>query len=229
MSSSPKLDIAVIEYPCSGGAREVLETLRRVFRIEARCVWYENEKLGNPDLVVLPGGFSFGDFLRPAALAKVAPLSGMVANFARRGGRVLGFGNGFQLLCELNLLPGALLQNPNRKFAGGNIFVKVESTASPFLGKLKSGQILSLPLCCYHGRYYASKRSYNDLEADQRIILRYATKFGDVDMENPYLGSLGAIAGLRSDDGKILGMMPRPERVLSSADAHILWESILGL
>lgn len=208
------MKIAIIKFPGSHGAEDVLYAYQTVLKQEAFLVWHKEETLHEPSAVIVPGGFSFGDYLRPGALAKGSPVIGALRRFAEDRGAVLGIGNGFQLLCELGILPGALLTNPRQQFVNDQVFVKVESSNSPFLREAKPGQILRLPLACYHGQYYADPKTLKDLEEAGQIALRYCDSEGEIDNTTNSTGSMNAIASVLNRHRNVLGMMVHPERAV---------------
>ena len=205
------MKIAVIDLPGSNSSTEVSEILSRLNQ-QVEILQYRADSLKGIDAVIVPGGASFGDYLRPGALAKGTPVMGAIKAFAAAGGPVLGIGNGFQVLCEMGILPGALLQNPDMKFCNRDILVKVESNKSPFTKKIPIGTILKLPMGCYYGSYWTDRRTINDIEEAAHVALRYCDQFGETDYLSPFLGSLNGVAGVVSRHENVLGIMPRPER-----------------
>jgi phosphoribosylformylglycinamidine synthase len=180
----------------------------------------------------LPGGFSYGDYLRPGAIARFSPVMTSLEHFASQGKRVIGICNGFQILCESGLLPGVLLRNDHLEYRCQWTYLKAENTSTAFTSKCKSGQVLKIPISHYEGRYYADDATLDELEADKRVIFRYSTPTGDItESANPN-GSLHNIAGIMNKKGNVLGMMPHPERacepLLSTTDGNIIWESIIA-
>ena len=218
------LKIAIANYPGANAALETRDTLVSMGH-EVRIADYKEESIKNTDLVILPGGYSFGDYLRPGALAKGTPLTGAIKRFAKDGGNVLGIGNGFQILCEAELLPGILFRNPDHGFFKSTVYVKIENET--FITKnLEQGTVLELPVACYYGSFYADKRTVNDLEYLQRIVLRYCDEFGECADEtrdngsNPFC-SLKAIAGVASRHGNVVGMMPRIDRAVDEMFGNV--------
>ncbi|HUS05513.1 MAG TPA: phosphoribosylformylglycinamidine synthase subunit PurQ [Bryobacteraceae bacterium] len=186
-------------------------------------IWHDAPKLGDIDAVILPGGFSYGDYLRCGAIARFSPVMKAVANFARDGGLVLGICNGFQILVESGLLPGALLRNQGLKFLCKTIELRTESTNSPFTHAATKGQVLNLPIAHGEGCYFADDRTLDELEAEDRIAFRYKT--------NPN-GSVRDIAGILSRERNVLGMMPHPERatepLMGSTDGLVILQSMVS-
>lgn len=226
------MKVAVIQYPGSHGADDACYAYQQLLGQEPYKVWHQDEDLKAPDVVVVPGGYSFGDYLRPGALAKASPISGAVRKFAQDGGPVLGIGNGFQILCELGLLPGSLLANQNGKFMNTLVTLSVESTINPFTKNLTPNTTLKLPVANYFGRYYADRRTLRDLEDKNHIAFRYTTEEGDPTLPDNFNGSLSSIAGIISRHGNVLGLMPHPERAIEefmgSCDGLNVLKSVLS-
>lgn len=226
------MKIAIIKFPGSHGADDVLYAYQTVLKQEAYLVWHREENLREPNAVVIPGGFSFGDYLRPGALAKASPVIGALRRFADDRGPLLGIGNGFQLLCELGILPGALLTNSRQQFVNKQVFVKVESTNTPFLKETKPQQILRLPLVCYHGFYFADPKTLKDLEDGGQVALRYCDAEGEVDVSSNPTGAMSAIAGVINRHRNVLGVMVHPERAVEAlfgnTDGLYLLKSVLS-
>jgi phosphoribosylformylglycinamidine synthase I len=186
-------------------------------------IWHDSGSLGNADAVILPGGFSYGDYLRCGAIAKFSPVMAAVRKFAADGGLVLGICNGFQILVESGLLPGALLRNRELKFVCRHVTVGVETTNSPFTSAATRGQLLRLPVAHGEGCYFADTRTLDQLEAEDRVVLRY--------VDNPN-GSLRNLAGILSERRNVMGLMPHPERasdpLLGSSDGCVIFESMVN-
>jgi phosphoribosylformylglycinamidine synthase I len=195
----------VLQFPGSCDERDALAACERVG--EARLVWHEDTHLSDLDAIVVPGGFSYGDYLRAGALARFSPAMEAVASFAAEGGPVLGICNGFQVLCEAGLLPGALLDNAELRFVCRQVELRVESTSSPFTRGLEPGQTLSIPVKHMSGRYFAPDEVLDQLESNGQVALRYAPGHNTN-------GSLREIAGVTSEAGNVLGLMPHPEHAV---------------
>jgi phosphoribosylformylglycinamidine synthase len=195
----------VLQFPGSCDERDALAACSRSG--DARLVWHEETDLSGLDAIVVPGGFSYGDYLRAGAIARFSPAMEAVAEFAADGGPVLGICNGFQVLCESGLLPGALLDNEELRFVCRQIELLVESTSSPFTRKLETGQSLSIPVKHMSGRYFAPEPMLDELEANGQVALRYGPR------SNPN-GSLRDIAGVTNEAGNVLGLMPHPEHAV---------------
>ncbi len=207
MSSDGQTVFGVLQFPGSCDDRDALLACRRAG--EARLVWHEEEALGDVDVVVVPGGFSYGDYLRAGAIARFAPVMEAVARHAKAGRPVLGICNGFQVLCEAGLLPGALLPNHSLRFVCRQVDLVVESTANRFLGECQAGDRLSVPVKHQSGRYFAPLEQLDELEARGGVVLRYAPG------ENPN-GSARDIAGVVNETGNVMGLMPHPEHAVDA-------------
>lgn len=220
----------VIVFPGTTGDVDCLDALQRVLGQEAQAVWHEERSLQGLDAVVLPGGFSFGDAIRPGAIAKFSSVMSAVEAFAQEGGLVLGIGNGFQILCEAGLLPGVLLGNASLRFRSEWAYVKVERDDTFFTRACRKGQVLRLPVAHRFGRYYAPPETLAHLEATGRILLRYTILAGEADAADPD-GSPGNIAGVINERGNVLGMMPHPERcvetILGGTDGQAIFQSMI--
>jgi phosphoribosylformylglycinamidine synthase I len=212
--------LGVIQFPGSCDERDALLACERVG--EARLLWHEETDLSGIDAVIVPGGFSYGDYLRVGAIARFAPVMGAVSEFAERGGPVLGICNGFQVLCEARLLPGALLPNEGLRFVCRQVEVEVENAATPFTRECARGERLSIPVKHTTGRFFAPAEELDRLEASGQVALRYAPG------QNPN-GSLRDIAGITNEAGNVLGLMPHPEHAIDpltgSADGLRLFAS----
>jgi phosphoribosylformylglycinamidine synthase subunit PurQ / glutaminase len=222
--------VAIVEFPGSYGAEDARYAYEKILGAETQMVSCHQEYLRDVDLLVIPAGAAFGDVYRPGALAKTCAIAGSIRRFARTG-RVLGIGNGFQILCELGLLKGILLRNDEDRFYRGEVFVKFEGGNSFLATNLKANEVLKLPVACGYGAYYVDRRSLAEIEENSQVALRYANEFGEVKEEEPFLGSLKNIAALASGDGNVVGMMVHPERAIeefigSEAGRKILEASI---
>jgi phosphoribosylformylglycinamidine synthase len=211
--------VGVVVFPGSNCEFDVMEGVGAAGG-DAQLVWHGEASLGDVDAVVLPGGFAHGDYLRPGAIARFSPVMGAVADFARAGGPVLGICNGFQVLTEAGLLPGALQKNAGLKFLCRTVEVRVDSTKSVLTSGAATGQVLRLPINHFEGNYTCDQRTLDQLRADERIVLRY--------VDNPN-GATDDIAGICSPEGNVVGLMPHPERasdeLLGSTDGLVLLRS----
>jgi len=222
--------IAIVTFPGSNCDYDCYTAATDVLGAEAHYVWHRERELGSPDAVFLPGGFSYGDYLRAGAIARFSPIMEEVLRFAQRGGPVLGICNGFQILCEVGLLPGALVRNRSLKFRSHDVRVRVENTDTPFTRRYDEGQILRMPIAHGEGSYVADAATMARLEAERRVAFRYVDAHGEaVDEANPN-GSLNNIAGIVNERGNVLGLMPHPERaveaLLGSVDGLPIFESL---
>ena len=202
----------VVQFPGSCDERDALAACGLTG--EARLLWHGERDLGDVDAVVVPGGFSYGDYLRAGAIARFSPVMEALGEFAERGGPVLGICNGFQVLCEAGLLPGALLVNEAIRFVCRQVEVVVESTRSPFTGGLESGDRLSIPVKHQEGRYFAPEEALEEMEANEQVALRYAPG------QNPN-GSVRNIAAVTNEAGNVLGLMPHPEHAVDELTGSI--------
>jgi phosphoribosylformylglycinamidine synthase subunit PurQ / glutaminase len=223
------MKFAIVVFPGSNCDHDAYHAARHVLGREAAFVWHKDRDLAGADVVILPGGFSHGDYLRTGAIARFSPVMQSVAGFAAAGGPVLGICNGFQVLLEAGLLEGAMLRNAGLKFVCEHVSVRVERTDTPFTSRCEPGQVLRLPVAHGEGNYYAPPDVLGRLEADGQIVFRYATPEGVVsEAANPN-GSVRNVAGLCNPGRNVVGLMPHPERacepMLGSADGLVLFES----
>lgn len=205
--------VAVIIFPGSNCDEDTLSALAGL-GFSPKRVWHDDKKLSGIDAVILPGGFSYGDYLRCGAIARLSPIMDAVEEFARSGGKVLGICNGFQILAERGLLPGALLRNYDLHFICKTVSVRVENTKTPFTSQCKKGQILHLPIAHMEGNYTLDLDQLEELEAKQQVIFRYTTDKGQMSEDANPNGSLHHIAGVSNETHNVVGLMPHPERVI---------------
>lgn len=220
----------VVSFPGSLDDTDTVHALRQTFGDEACLLWHRERDLRGVDCVVLPGGFSYGDYLRPGAMARVAPIMETVAEFAERGGLVVGICNGFQILCEAGLLAGALVRNRSLSFVCRWVTVRVEEIDTPFTQGCGRGDLLALPIKHGDGCFVADEATLRELEDNRRVILRYTDRAGRVTEEANPNGSLHSIAGIVNAGRNVFGMMPHPEhaceKLLGSEDGARLFRSI---
>lgn len=218
------MHVGVIVFPGSNCDHDAWYAVNHNLGHKAEFIWHDSTNLGNADAVILPGGFSYGDYLRCGAIARFSPVMDAVRRFAAEGGPVLGICNGFQILVETGLLPGALMRNANLHFICKDVELITETTVSPFTANLNKGQILRLPIAHGEGLYYADERTLDELEAEDRVAFRYRV--------NPN-GSLRDIAGILNRQRNVMGMMPHPERacdpLMGSCDGTGIFESLFAV
>ena len=224
--------IAVVVFPGSNCDHDAYHAAAHVFGQEARFLWHKDTSVGDADLVVVPGGFSYGDYLRAGAIARFSPVMQSVVRFANDGGLVLGVCNGFQVLCEAGLLPGALVRNASLRFVCRTAHVRVETADTPFTSEASVGDVLAIPVAHGEGNYTADVETLDRLEADDRVAFRYVTPDGRREAGASPNGSSRDIAGIVSAGRNVLGMMPHPERcvetLLGSTDGGIVFRSALA-
>lgn len=210
----------IVVFPGTNRERDMAQALKLISGHAPRMIWHQETSLGDLDLVVLPGGFSFGDYLRSGAMAAHSPIMADVKAFAERGGHVLGVCNGFQILTESHLLPGALLRNAGLRFLSQDCHLKVENATSPFTRGWSAGDVFRSPMAHGDGNYTASQDTLDRLEGEGRVAFRYATANGTVAADNVSAnpnGSDRAIAGILSENGRVCGLMPHPENLTDPA------------
>lgn len=217
----------VVVFPGSNCDHDMIYALETGFKQKVTRLWHKSTDLQGCDCVILPGGFSFGDYLRSGGLAKFSPIMKEVSAFASAGGFVFGICNGFQILCEAGLLPGALLMNTSRKFICRNVFLSVQNRSSALTGSVPENGILSIPIAHGEGRYFADAGTLSALNKNGQVLFRYCNEQGHVNEESNPNGSLENIAGICNETGNVFGMMPHPERaadkLLGNTDGmHIL-------
>jgi len=226
------MKFSIVVFPGSNCDHDAYHAAKHVLGQEAEFVWHKETSLKGADVVVLPGGFSHGDYLRTGAIARFSPIMTAVAAFARGGGPVLGICNGFQILCEAGLLPGAMLRNRDLKFHCEHVSVRVERTDTPFTSLASVGRVLRIPIAHGEGNFFAEPAVIAGLEADGRVIFRYCDARGEITDEANPNGAVNNIAGLCSAERNVVGLMPHPERacesVLGSADGLVLFESVVS-
>ena len=221
--------LSVIQFPGSNDDRDTRFALKSVLACDAELVWHKQGELPpSTSGVVIPGGFSYGDYLRCGAMARYSPVMAAVRRFADAGGPVLGICNGFQVLCESGLLPGALIRNHHLHFVCQRVHVRVEQALAPFTSRSRAGAVLQLPIKHGEGAYFASPELLGRLEAEERVLLRYCEADGSVSPSSNPNGSLGNIAGLRNEAGNVMGLMPHPEHAVEADFGGTDGRAILG-
>ncbi|MCZ6536188.1 MAG: phosphoribosylformylglycinamidine synthase subunit PurQ [Chloroflexi bacterium] len=222
----------IVVFPGTWSDGDCYHSLKDVLGQEAEYLWHKDQDLSSLDCIVLPGGFSYGDYLRAGAIARFSPVMSAVERFAVAGGLVIGICNGFQVLCESGLLPGVLMRNVHLQFRCQWAHVRVERSGIPFTSSCKVGQVLRIPISHGEGNYYADDATIDDLESNGRVVLRYCTPQGEATSQSNPNGSLRNIAGIVNREGNVLGMMPHPERcceeIMGGTDGRYVFESIIG-
>lgn len=222
----------VVVFPGSNCDEDMVYVLESIMGQKVVKLWHKEHDLQGCDLVILPGGFSYGDYLRSGAIARFSPIMNEIIGFANKGGLVFGVCNGFQILCEAGLLPGTLLQNPNHQFHCNNVFIKAEHQNSILTSMVSPSQVLKIPIAHGQGNYYADADTIRALETNGQILFRYCDATGKVTAASNPNGSLNNIAGISNSSGSVFGMMPHPERAadvnLGNTDGRIIFESLLA-
>lgn len=226
------MKFGVVVFPGSNCDRDMVNALQEDLQQEVVMLWHKDKDLSGftkDDCIVLPGGFSYGDYLRCGAIARFSPLMEAIIDFANKGGKVLGVCNGFQILCESGLLPGALLLNDHQKFACKNVYIKSASESSA-IGKNVGDKVLQIPIAHGEGRYYADAATIDKLENNGQVLFRYCDVKGNVNPDVNPNGAINNIAGIRNEAGNVFGMMPHPERAcsggLNNIDGRLILEAL---
>lgn len=226
------MKFGVVIFPGSNCDYDTFYVLKDILKQKTTFLWHKEHDLKNVDCVILPGGFSYGDYLRSGSIAAFSPLMLEVKEFALNRGLVLGICNGFQVLLELGLLPGAMLMNKNLKFLCQFVHINIENDKTPFTHKGKKGEILKIPIAHFDGNYFAPAETIKELKNNSQIVFRYSDANGQISEEANVNGSMENIAGLINREGNVMGMMPHPERasetLLGSEDGRIIFESIIN-
>ena len=226
------MKFGIVVFPGSNCDYDTYHAVVDVLGEEATYLWHKDHDLAGSDVVILPGGFSYGDYLRPGAIARFSPIMTEVVAHARRGGPILCICNGFQIACEAGLLPGALLRNESLRFVSEPVRLRVENAETMFTNRYQVGQILTMPIAHGDGRYSADDDVLNRLEGDGQVVLRYVSTSPEADQYWSPNGAMRAIAGIVSEQGNVMGLMPHPERavdaILGSADGIGIFESMLA-
>ena len=227
-----KVKFAVVVFPGSNCDHDSYHVATDVLGQAAECIWHKETSLKAADVVILPGGFAHGDYLRTGAIARFSPIMPAVIDFAARGGPVLGICNGFQVLLEAGLLPGAMLRNRDLRFHCEQVHVRVECADTPFTARARAGQVLRMPVAHGEGNYFAAPELLRQLEETNRVVFRYCDERGEVTDAANINGSAHSIAGICNEQRNVVGLMPHPERAcepsLGSADGRVLFESVVS-
>jgi phosphoribosylformylglycinamidine synthase len=225
------MNFAVLQFPASNCDQDAVHVLKNVLGQSARFLWHKETSLGDADAVIVPGGFSYGDYLRTGAIARFSPVMQAVRQFAASGGPVLGICNGFQILCEAGLLPGALIRNRSLQFRCEHVFLKTVTNDSPFSGQIPADKLLRIPIAHGEGCYFADEKTISELNANNRILWRYVNAAGEATEQANPNGSVDNIAGICNAERNVAGLMPHPERasegLLGSADGRLIFESLI--
>lgn len=229
------MKFGVVVFPGSNCDRDMYHVVTEVLGCEARYVWHKETDLSDfttDDCILLPGGFSYGDYLRTGAIARFSPVMEEVIKFANAGGKVFGVCNGFQILCESHLLPGALLRNNNMKYVCKNVYLNTYTDKTQLTCKIDNGAVLKIPIAHGEGRYYCDDATLRTLYDNDQILFKYCDENGDINKESNPNGSLDNIAGICNAGKNVFGMMPHPERAsekaLGNTDGKILFESLIS-
>jgi phosphoribosylformylglycinamidine synthase I len=226
------MKFGVLVFPGSNCDHDTYNVIEQIAHQPVTMLWHETEDLEGCDAILVPGGFAYGDYLRTGAIAHFAPVMQSVKRFAASGGLVLGICNGFQILCESGLLPGALMRNAGLKYICKQVHLRTETTDSPFTNALNKGQVLQIPIGHMEGNYFCDESTLATLKRDDRIAFRYATPSGEISREANPNGSLDNIAGVLNEGRNVLGMMPHPDRsseaLLGSSDGFPVFESMIA-
>jgi phosphoribosylformylglycinamidine synthase len=224
------MKFGVVVFPGSNCDHDAYHAIGNVLKQPVEFIWHQSQDLAGCDAIVLPGGFSYGDYLRTGAIARFSPVMKSVEKFARSGGLVLGICNGFQILCEAGLLPGALMRNAGLRFICRHVHIRVEETDTPFTCAARPGQILKIPIAHSDGNYACDEATLAELERNRQILFRYTTPDGRDDAAGNPNGSMANIAGICSRERNVAGLMPHPERAvetaLDSADGLVIFRSM---
>ena len=224
------MKFGVVVFPGTWSDKDCFYVIDQVLHQPVEYIWHKDTDLTGFDCIILPGGFSYGDYLRCGAIARFSPVMKSVEAFANAGGIVYGICNGFQILCESGLIPGVLIKNDHLEFRCEWPSLRIENSDSPFTSKAEAGQIISVPISHGEGNYFADSATLDEIEKNNQVIFRYSSPEGCIDRENNPNGSLNNIAGITNREGNVLGMMPHPERccdpLLGSTDGEVIFRSI---
>jgi phosphoribosylformylglycinamidine synthase I len=221
---------AVVVFPGSNCDHDMFYALKKVMGFQVDFIWHQDVNLDDYDVVILPGGFAYGDYLRAGAVARFSPIMNEVIRFAGKGKSVLGICNGFQILTECGLLPGALMRNQDLRFVCRHVYIRTENPDTRFTSALSVNNVLKIPIAHGEGNYFIDPERLMELKDNQQIVFRYVNQYGEISPESNPNGSLDNIAGIINKQGNVLGMMPHPERameiLLGSDDGRYIFESL---
>lgn len=225
------MKFGVVVFPGSNCDADCYHVIDQVLEHPVTYIWHQEKKLSGVDCVIIPGGFSYGDYLRTGAIARFAPVMDEVIRFAERGGLILGICNGFQILLEAGLLPGAVLRNESLQFRCHDVFLRVENAVTPFTNRYRQGEVIRFPIAHGEGNYYADPDSIKQMDENGQIVFRYCLENGESAAQANPNGAVGNIAGVCNKNGNIMGLMPHPERcceeILGNTDGILLFSSLL--
>jgi phosphoribosylformylglycinamidine synthase subunit PurQ / glutaminase len=226
------MKIGVLVFPGSNCDHDTYHVVAELAKQPVAFLWHDSPGLEGCDAILVPGGFAYGDYLRTGAIARFSPVMQSVTKFAAEGGPVLGICNGFQILCEAGLLPGALMRNAGLKYICKQVYLRTETANSPFTQTLKAGEVLKIPIGHMEGNYFCDEATLAALRGDDRVVFRYSTPEGEITRAANPNGSLDNIAGILNEGRNVLGMMPHPDRsseaLLGSADGFRIFQSLVG-
>lgn len=225
------MKFGIIVFPGSNCDHDCHHVVDKILKKPVSYIWHKETKIDHCDCIILPGGFSYGDYLRTGAIAKFSPVMKSVIDFANNGGLVLGICNGFQILLESGLLPGAMMRNTSLHFICKFVHIKTETSKTPFTKKIKKGTVLNIPIAHNEGNYYCDKETLKELQKNDQIVFRYCSAKGEASKKYNPNGAIDNIAGICNKERNVLGMMPHPERcselILGEDDGKLIFESIL--
>lgn len=225
------MKFGVVVFPGSNGDHDAFYAIDKVLKEPVEFIWHQSQDLKNCDAILLPGGFSYGDYLRTGAIARFSPVMKSIEKFARSGGLVLGICNGFQILLEAGLLPGAMVRNAGLRFVCRDVYIRVENSSTPFTQAAEVGNVLKMPIAHMGGNYVCDETTLDELECEDRIIFRYATPEGQLDCSANPNGSVSSVAGVCNRGRNVAGLMPHPERAVEasvgSADGLVIFRSMM--
>jgi phosphoribosylformylglycinamidine synthase subunit PurQ / glutaminase len=227
------MKFGVLVFPGSNCDQDTYNVIAEIAHQPVTLLWHDSESLENCDAILVPGGFAYGDYLRTGAIARFSPVMQSVKKFAADGGLVLGICNGFQILCESGLLPGALMRNQGLKYICKQVYLRTETTNTPFTQRLSKGQVVKIPIGHMEGNYFCDEATLAELERDDRVVFRYSTPTGEITKDANPNGSISNIAGVLNEGRNVLGMMPHPDRsseaMLGSSDGLAIFESMVSV
>lgn len=225
------MKFGVVVFPASNCDMDMYYLLKEVYQKDVEYIWHTDKDISDFDVIILPGGFSYGDYLRAGAMSARSPIMDCVEEHAKSGKLILGVCNGFQILTERGMLPGALIQNKKLRFICDDVFIKVENTSTPFTNQFEIGQIIKIPIAHEEGNYVVDKEVLEELKANGQILFRYGSPKGEVTEKFNPNGSMENIAGITNKEGNVLGMMPHPERcaeeLLGNTQGRLIFDSIM--